>query len=229
MNMIHDSHKFYSLLSDDISRRIYMFRIMYSISDDKEWIKNIVREVPEGQYFYSLPKGECDYIFGCGTYGFLTYAYLDNEWCGFADNNYSKYSDGLFGLNVMNPANLPRNARVFLCVKYHEKEIMQQLLDIGIKKENIINVGKILQDMANRQYFDLPYLPCCDSGEVFADCGALNGDTAIGFANWCGGKYEHFYCFEPDQYNAEVCKKRLEGMRGGIPSFLKQCIAVKEQ
>lgn len=214
MNTIHDFHQFYSLLSDDISKRIYMFRVLYAISDEKKWIKEIVKETSEGKYFYNLPRGKCDYIFGCGTYGFLTYAYFDNEWCGFVDNNYLKYPDGLFGLEVINPSRLPKNARVFLCVKYHEREIKEQLLEMGIKEENIVNVGKMLQDIANRQYFDLPYLKC-GSEEVFADCGALNGDTAIGFKQWCNGTFKHIYCFEPDKYNVEQCKKRLQDIQGG--------------
>lgn len=214
MNIINDFHKFYSLLEDDMSKRIYTSRIMYSISDDRKWIKKIVEEISEGKYLYGLPKGKADYIFGCGTYGFLTYKYFDNEWCGFVDNNHLKYPNGLFGLDVISPVELPKNARVFLCVKYHEKEIMEQLLYLGITQENIINIGKMLQDIANRQYFDLPYLQC-ESGESFADCGALNGDTAIGFAKWCDGNYEHIYCFEPDKYNVEICKKRLRTMRGG--------------
>ena len=45
---------------------------------------------------------------------FLMYKYFDNEWCGFVDNNHLKYPNGLFGLDVISPLELPKNARVFL-------------------------------------------------------------------------------------------------------------------
>lgn len=119
------------------------------------------------------------------------------------------FPHGVLGLTVYPPEELPQNARAFLAVKYHAEEIKQQLISIGLREENIINVGKTLYDMGVRQYFDLPYLPHHDQ-EVFVDAGALNGDTSLRFMEWCRNKFEHIYCFEPDRTNIEKCQKNFE-------------------
>ena len=222
--MLRQMQRFYNVLSDDESRKIYFRRLMYSISGDKKYLKDIVCSLPEGEWFYSLKPGRNDYIFGCGHFGQLTCAWFDTDWKGFVDNNWSAYPHGVLGLKVYPPEKLPQNARVFLAVKYHAEEIKQQLISIGIQAENIINVGKTLYDMGVRQYFDLPYLPHHDK-EVFVDAGALNGDTSLRFVEWCRNKFEHIYCFEPDRNNIDKCHKNFENAKacgGGILHISEQ-------
>lgn len=216
--MWRNLQRFYSVLEDKESREIYLSRLMYTISGDNKWLKDIVCSLPEGKWFYNLEPGQNDYIFGCGHFGQLTCKWFDTDWKGFVDNNWAAHPHGVMGLTVYPPEELPQNTRVFLAVKYHAEEIKQQLISKGIREENIINVGKTLYDMGVRQYFDLPYLPHHEK-EVFVDAGALNGDTSLRFIEWCHNKFEHIYCFEPDRTNIEKCHKNLEhaeSCEGGI-------------
>lgn len=207
--MLQQMQQFYNVLADDESREIFFRRLMYSISGDKKHLKDIVCSLPEGEWFYSLKPGGNDYIFGCGHFGQLTCKWFDTDWKGFVDNNFAAHPQGIMGLKVYAPEELPKDARVFLAVKYHAEEIQKQLMDLGIRMENIINVGKTLYDMGARQYFDLPYLPHQEK-ESFVDAGALNGDTSLRFMEWCHHEFEHIYCFEPDYTNIEKCQKNLQ-------------------
>ena len=103
---------------------------------------------------------------------------------------------------------MPRDALIFLANKYHRAEIYEQLRDAGFAETQIVNIGKIVADMAQRQYFDLAALPHA-AKESFADVGALNGDTARAFLQWAGDTADHVYCFEPDAKNIEKCHKNL--------------------
>ena len=47
----------------------------------------------------------------------------------------------------------------------------------GIPKERIINIGKMIDNMSMRQYFDLPDMPHVDD-EVFVDAGGFDGMTS---------------------------------------------------
>ncbi len=60
-------------------------------------------------------------------------------------------------------------------------------------------------DSITTQYFD-PVMNYTDA-EVFVDCGAYTGDTALLFMEKSNRKYKHYYAFEPDSDN---CKKTAE-------------------
>ena len=77
-----------------------------------------------------------------------------------------------------------------------------------VSEENIVNVGAMLIDLSNRQYFDEPFLPHVEA-ETFVDVGCLNGETSRNFIKWADGNYYHVYCFEADPHNAEDCEKRM--------------------
>lgn len=115
------------------------------------------------------------------------------------------YRDGLF---VLAPSDVPRDALIFITSKYHHAEIRQQLLAMGFAEAKIVNLGKLIYDMARAQYFDLEAMPHAEQ-ESFADVGALNGDTARAFLDWADGTCNHVYCFEPDTKNIAKCRENL--------------------
>lgn len=103
---------------------------------------------------------------------------------------------------------VPRDAQIFLANRYHHAEIIEQLHKAGFGDAQLFNLGKLIDDMARKQYFDLDAMPHAKK-ESFADVGALNGDTARAFLHWAGASADHVWCFEPDAKNAERCKKNL--------------------
>lgn len=78
----------------------------------------------------------------------------------------------------------------------------------GIERKRIGCFYAHYFEMRQNQYFDLPYL-LQKKDEVFVDCGAYHGETSEQFIKWCGKKYKHIYCFEPDRNNLEQCCKNL--------------------
>jgi len=78
----------------------------------------------------------------------------------------------------------------------------------GLKKR-LMEKGKNLNDYGDygwdffcgKSYFSLPQMKLLSSvrggNEVFIDCGAYDGETIKDFVEFCGGKYDKIYSFEP--------------------------------
>lgn len=94
---------------------------------------------------------------------------------------------------------------------YHN-EIYKELLSNGMSKNRILDIAALRIRLEKKQYFDGKILPH-DESEIFVDCGAYDGETALNFIKWAGGsdKYKKIICFEPDEKNLEVCMKTLSG------------------
>ncbi len=92
-----------------------------------------------------------------------------------------------------------------------------------------------------RLHLDFTRLPLPDSGpiyfrdelfrlgpdEVFADCGAFDGDTLEQFIAKTQGQFRHVYCFEADPQSAgrlEQRRERLESGLGARVSVLPQAV-----
>lgn len=60
-------------------------------------------------------------------------------------------------------------------------------------------------------YFDLPELQCEDE-EVFIDAGSFNGESTLGFIDWCGKRgYKKVYAFEPLEDGCAMTREKLCG------------------
>ncbi len=194
----------YDSLQDDRSKEIFIHRIMFSMTNKDKYMDAVVQELPERQMLECVSQEA--YIFGCGFYGKLVHKYVNKTWLGFVDN---KIKGMYCGLRVITPQELPKEAYVYVSVKYYAEEIEKQLLDLGIRKENIVNVGRILMELGNRQYFDLPALNHVVD-ETFVDAGCLNGISSNNFIQWAANNYKHIYCFEADPENVIKCKENMQ-------------------
>lgn len=66
------------------------------------------------------------------------------------------------------------------------------------------------------QYYEPAIVNLSDS-EVYFDCGAKDGDTAIAFHHACGGVYRKVLMFEPDAENYTLLKTNTAGLPNMIP------------
>lgn len=150
-------------------------------------------------------------IFGAGVWGKDLFQVTKNvPWKYFVDSKPKvasieeipviAYSDFINGYN---------GEYVYISSRIYYREMLEQLLDDGICENNIINVGKILDSLAAKQYFDLEFLQPAGSKEIFVDAGSFDGMTSIYFDKW-SKKDSFVYAFEPDLRNAEKCHKNLE-------------------
>lgn len=200
----------YNHLQDEESKEIFRKRSLFSLTGNIEYFMDYVKKTPARQYLEKA-SNENAYIFGCGIYGKTLCSVIKKDWVSFTDNDKSLWGRKIDGIKIIPPQELPLDSTVYLAVKWHQDDIRQQLLSLGISDENIVNVGALLIDLSNRQYFDEAFLPHA-ANEVFVDVGCLNGETSRNFIKWANDKYNHIYCFEADPHNADECEKKAKDL-----------------
>ncbi len=207
----------YSLLGDNISKDIFGNRVLYSLTGDTKYIRNIVCTLEKSKEMYQQMKtsSQKKIIFGAGSVGRrLVYIYNDIQFECFADNHCSgQYYQGYPIIDICElKEKYPKELIIISTNQYH-KEILQQLLEEGFQEENIINIGKEYEKLNYLQYFDLPQLEDNrKEKEIFVDGGCFDGSTSLCFMNWCKKVNRRGYCYtwEPDPVNREKCIRVLE-------------------
>ena len=208
----------YLRLGDKVSRDIFSKRLLYSITQDQEYICKMVMSIPEGQMFYE----KLDYaskqggivIFGAGVWGQDLYKMTyDYPWKSFIDSNPNREEfEGIPVVNFSEFINNYNNETVVISSRLYYKEMYTQLLQSGISPHKILNAGSILDNLSKKQYFDLEELKL-DKEETFVDAGSFDGMTSVYFNELCKGTDEDIkvkvFAFEPDDKNAEKCHTNL--------------------
>lgn len=206
--------KIYNAISDELSRKVFCSRLLYSMTDDLSLIKWMMEEFERSaetdKEWTALKKlisdlGEKPYIFGMGAYGKILCEKTGGAdvWAGFIDN--APKTDMCMGLSVMKTTDFLKNysgEKIALPSKAFLFEMRRQLLDAGVAAKNIIDATAWYDATEGRQYFDLPYLTY-EKNEVFVDGGSCDGMSSVRFVEQCNGKYDKIYCFEPDRKNIE--------------------------
>ena len=201
-------------IGDEESKEIFNNRLMYSISGDSKWIYEIIKFVYGGEEFLAKLE-ECSrhgqmVIFGAGVWGRdLFQLTKEYPWKCFVDNN--TQMTNFQGLPIIKGDKFLKKYNdeyIFISSRIYYHEIYMQLIKAGIPEFRIINVGKILDCLAERQYFDLEYIDFTKEKEIFLDIGALDGLTSIRLKRKCE-KEPYIYIFEPDRDNIEKYNRNL--------------------
>ena len=203
-------------LQDDISMEIFCNRLMFGMTEEYGYLRNIIKTTCEGRKFTEKLagiKGKPKVIFGAGQWGQWIYKYFpDENWVAFADNNSKKsYIGELKVVSVQELLSDYNDAYVFISSRYHWKEIYSQLIKQGIDEYKVVPLGKLIDRCACKIYFDEAFLQHNEQ-EVFVDAGAFDGKTILDFNKWCNGKYAKVYAFEPQAEALEKCKNNCAGM-----------------
>lgn len=204
-------------LQDDISMEIFCNRIMFGVTGEYGYLRNIIKTTVEGRKFIEKlaeTKGQPKVIFGAGQWGQWIYKYFPEEnWVAFADNNPNENYNG--ELRVVSAKELLSDfddAYVFISSRFHWKEIFHQLLKEGIDERKIFPLGELIDRCASKIYFDEAFLHH-NNQEVFVDAGAFDGKTILDFNQWCNGKYSKIYAFEPQIEALEKCQCNCAGLQ----------------
>lgn len=202
-------------LSDEISKKIFSLRYMYFLTEDDSFMREIALTIPEAMNIYNRLKksGKKKLIFGAGIWGEgILRSFNDIYFECFIDN-YRDEKDiyefaGKKVISFEEYLSEYKDDIVIISSRVYNKQIYQQLIENGISKENIINIGEINDYLNEKQYFDLPQLKeyICEK-ESFVDVGCLDGRSSFCFSRWCEGKYNKIYAVEPDEYNRKLCNK----------------------
>lgn len=202
-------------LQDDISREVFANNILYSLTGDVGFLRNMCATTPEGKQFEKIldeHKHQIKILFGAGQWGgWIKNYYNTIDWECFADNEIKElFKHGLPIIVTNDLIDRYKDTFVVITSKYHWEAIEKQLIDMGFLKENICSLGKLITELEKRIYFDLPVLTC-DENEIFIDAGAFNGQSSIDFCKWADGKWGKIYIFEPDTDSLEKCRKTFNG------------------
>ncbi|MCM1047763.1 MAG: FkbM family methyltransferase [Clostridiales bacterium] len=216
MNSIKpDIMKIYNALADAESRYIFGNRLLFSLTSDEGYIENIIKTTIEGKEFYNKLEqiNTSKVIFGAGFWGrSIARQYSKYGFDCFVDNKARYPYEKKEGLPVISfdeyLKKYGNHAIIFLGSRIYYNELFEQLISHGIPEKRIVNVGKMIDDMSIRQYFDLPNMPCTDE-EVFVDAGGYDGKTSKLFIQWCRNRYKKIYVFEPEEKNIIQCERNL--------------------
>lgn len=204
----------YNLLEDDLSKYIFENRLMFSLTEDMLFIRNIVCTRDVCRELYERMKAVKDKtigIFGAGMVGrSLVRTYRDIEIECFIDNKQAGIEcERLPVISLSEFKGRYPNSIVVISTKLYYKEIVKQLLEEGFQEEQIINIGMEYEKINHLQYFDLPQLENKRlPEEVFIDGGSYNGNTSMDFIKWSPGGLA--IAWEPNPDNQEKCKQLLK-------------------
>lgn len=213
---IEDCNLVYSELGDEISKKIYEARIIYSLTGKDESIRAITDTVPAVQKFIckmsEMAPEQPRLIYGAGMRGKTIQRYWKYNWRAFMDHNpelWNTQEQGLPILSVEEALNKYHNPVVVVTNRVGFSDIERELVASGkVKKECIINMGALWSELTELQYFDLEVLPHVER-EVFVDLGVYDGYSSKMFTEWCHNDFSYIWAFEPDTINLEVCKEKM--------------------
>lgn len=216
-NLLERLSNVYEHLGDELSRDLFEYRIMYSISKcNKKYANRIIRSNIKLDRILShiekMAEGNDIVIFGCGVRGRETKELLSNISIKyFIDNN--KKEEKICGIKVQEYSVFRQkheNEYIVISSVRYFNEMFDQLIKDGFEENRIINLGKVLYEIKQDQYFDLEYLPH-EVEETFVDVGCYDGSSSLNFARWCSeAKNKKVIAFEPDSCNQIACKNNLE-------------------
>lgn len=211
----------YNKMQDDKSRQIYSDRLLYNITKDPYFMKKIICDIDEYKYLFDVfekHKHQKAIFFGAGWWSSLSRytlpKYFNVEPFCYVDNYMTAGSECL-GLTVISFDELCSNYKnefIIITAYGARKEIYNQLVSNGFSDENILILADIVDKPTYKQYFDCPFF-YHDDNEVFVDAGVFDGMSAVRFAEWANGMYEHIYGFEPNITNFSNCEKQYNTLK----------------
>ncbi len=211
----------YNKMQDDKSKQIYSDRLLYNMTGDPYFMKKVIGDIDEYKHLINIFTNHSHQkaiFFGAGWwssipryalpkfYGIEPFCYVDN---------YAAAGSNYLGVPVISFDELCakyKNEFVIITAYAARKDIYNQLISNGFNNENILTLADIVDKPVFKQYFDCPYFEH-DLDEVFVDAGVFDGMTAVRFAEWSNGKYNHIYGFEPNSDCYGNCESRYSTLK----------------
>lgn len=210
-----DICQIYSRLEDDESKRIFVDRLLFSLTNDWSFIRDMLIETGNWSDMDKVLTARKDmsiYIYGAGISGSrMPLIFPEYSWHGYIDKNRKgEICNNLPIYGIEKCRELSKEALIVISNMTGEKEIKNDLLELGILDENMISFVDYTKEAAQNIYFEDK---CLDKerlkGKAFVDAGAYDGTDTIHFINWMNQMNAKAVVFEADSDNFEVTKKNL--------------------
>ena len=202
-------------LQDELSKKVFSSRVMFSLTQDYSYIRNIVLDTKISQHVHRMlsdaQKDSGIVLDGAGVYGEYVFRdYPELSWLCVTDRD--KVGESFCNLHKVigreEAVNkYPDAYYAITSIKYYA-EIEKELLSLGVSKKRIINIGRIAHDTENNMYFDFPFLNRRDNNH-FIDCGAFHGENSINYVRWAGTNEAYGLAIEADESNYNICKEKM--------------------
>ena len=202
-------------MMDPLSEMIFSNRLLFSLTENHKYMKNILLQTPGGKNLYHIfLANDCPkYIYGAGIRGKrLTELFPEYKWDGFIDKNCRE--DSCNGIKVVNLEQFAKRYRyrtkILISNMANTEEIIGDLLKTGVYREDIYILSEF--DIENMK--DIYFLPECmerltDDDGAFIDIRCYDGKDSLTYLRRKNNKAANIYAFEPDRKNYELCKKNL--------------------
>lgn len=213
-----------NFLCDEVSKEIYDAIVLYRLTGKYRYLHDIIRK-----YCRQKSKRVMDFsdliernrviqkddivLFGAALFAHDIYNIFKEfkiNISAVCDNSMEKQQAGFAeGIIVSSPKEIVRDMSnaiyVITAIDWFIKNDMRnELIGYGIPEENII----FALDYYGSQYFE-EGLVFPNEKEIFVDGGSLDCITCVQFRNWCKGKYEKIYSFEPDENSFKNCENTI--------------------
>jgi len=222
-------------LGDDLSKRIFENRLLFTITGSYKFIDNTISSSFE---LFSTYKDKLNsffkefgndiIVYGAGYMGIHVLTLCDKtNVIAFCDSDIKKQGGVWFGHSIISPEKLREmhsNCLVVIAVLKEEYviEITDKLLCLGIEKDKILNFSEILEQnnidlnsIAETQYFDPEIIqPHISNDEVFIDAGCCDCLTDFQFIKHCNNEYKGIIAFEPNPKQYPLCVEYSKGING---------------
>ncbi len=211
-----DICRIYDRLIDDKSKMIFINRLLFSLTNDWRYIKNIVVQTDAWTEFdYDMSNKKKDiYIYGAGISGKrLPLIYPEYAWAGYVDRNkVGIICNGLRVYGIEKCRELSDDDTLILISNMIDTdEIKKDLIVWGIKEKNILTFLDYSRKAVERIYFD-DYVSLENvKGKAFVDAGAFDGADTLRFLRWVKDDAAKAMVFEADNNNFQKVKKNLAG------------------
>lgn len=201
----------YKKMKDPISQNIFTNCLLYSFTNDVNYIRSNVLLTDTGKEFDKLLQFAGNngiYVYGAGERGQrLVETFPDKNWIGYIDQSKQGTCNNL-PIITLDEFEVQNGKMIIISNISGYEQIRTDLLNKGAK-EDILILEEWNITAALHQYFDSRVLDSNLVGNGFVDAGAYDGMDSVRYINWCGNENAKVWTFEPDKNQLSICSENV--------------------
>ncbi len=200
---------FMGLFADDISRYIFQNRLMYNLLGEIKYLRKVILTNKIASIFLDKLLAEKTVaVWGVGIRAekFIEYYPEVKIECLIDSYKSGQLWHGIKVISFKEFIEEHSDAKIVILPRFSHKEIEKEIKESGIKESRILNFAKVMEQLYENQYFDLPELKVSGEG-IFVDGGSFDGNDSIQFVKKWGGRVQ---LWEP---NIEVIPQIIKKMK----------------
>lgn len=215
LQLFESINEIYDLMLDDISKEVYINRILYSMTNNQLYAKNIILTTKSGfELERILTQAKGVYCYGAGIRGTrLVKMFPTVKWRAFVDQKcIVQHQSKLQIMNIEELKNVYQADELVVISNLKDDiEIKNELISNGVSEEKIIVLNELDKESGKNIYIDSDFVfKYVNDKTSFVDIGSFDGKDAINFKNAIRNFDAELYAFEPNPINYLKCKESLK-------------------